>query len=246
MEKEEYRRMAEADRSHWWYEETRSTLRQELAAHLRPETRILDAGCGTGATGGWLTEHGTVTALDYENLAIETYRDVYKPLGVVRADLAEPLPFGESSFDIILSVTVLCHKSITNTQAVLSEYTRVLRPGGIVCLLEPGVRKLRRAHDRVTHTARRFALRDLNSLVDAGGLVTVRSTGVYSFLLPPAAIKAVIERGRTASDLAESPSGLGGVFPALAKLERRWLRNHDLVFGLSVLTIGQKPLEHSG
>ena len=39
----------------------------------------------------------------------------------------------------------------------------------------------------------------------------LRATGAYLFLAPPAVAKAVLERGRTDSDLETSPGGLGGV-----------------------------------
>ena len=91
---------------------------------------------------------------------------------------------------------------------------------GVVCLWEPGVRRLRRAHDRVTHTGRRFSRRDLAELLTANGLTLERSTGAYSFLVPPAAAKTVLERGDTSSDLDRNGSGLGGVLPAVATGER--------------------------
>ena len=76
-------------------------------------------------------------------------------------------------------------------------------------------------------------------LVDAGCSIEV-ATGAYSFLVPPAAVKAVLERGRTASDLDQAESGLGGVLPRLAAAERAVLRRKSLPFGLSVIAVGRK------
>ena len=70
---------------------------------------------------------------------------------------------------------------------------RVLRPGGVLCLWEPGVRRLWRAHDRVTHTGRRFSRRDLARMVAENGLEVERSTGAYAYLVPPAAAKSLFE-----------------------------------------------------
>ena len=43
-------------------------------------------------------------------------------------------------------------------QAIVTEFARVTKPGGLVCLMEPGGKRLWRGHDDVTHTARRFSL----------------------------------------------------------------------------------------
>jgi hypothetical protein len=102
------------------------------------------------------------------------------------------------------------------------------------------VRRLWRAHDRVTHTGRRFSLGDLTELMIDNGLEVERATGAYSYLIPPAAVKTVLERGRTSSDLDNNPGGLGGALSGIAAAERRLLRRVDLPWGLSVVAIGRR------
>ena len=150
-------------------------------------------------------------------------------------------PFADGSFDAALCVTVLCHQSIPDPVVAVRELARVVRPGGVVCLWEPGVRRLRRAHDRVTHSARRFSLGDLRTAATQAGLVIERATGAYSFLVPPAAAKAVMERGRSSSDLDRHEGGLGGVLGRVASAERRLLRRVALPAGLSVLVVARRP-----
>ena len=54
---------------------------------------------------------------------------------VFTADLREPLPFGDESFDFALCVSVLQHIDQDATyQATLPELIRVLRPGGVLLL----------------------------------------------------------------------------------------------------------------
>lgn len=249
MELDEYRRMAEVETSHWWYRATRDLLQTVLGPNLPAGGRRLDAGCGTGATGAWLAEGdadaegsgpAAVFGADMEHLALSLYREAHESRGLAVADLTA-LPYRDGAFDALLCVTVLCHRSITDPGAVVGELARVVRPGGVICLMEPGVRRLRRAHDRVTHSARRFSRADLADLLVANGLGVLRSTGAYSFLIPPAAIKAVVERGRTSSDLDSAQDGLGGLMGRAASLERRWLATRDLPAGLSVIAIGRRP-----
>ena len=244
MELDEYRRMAEVEEAHWWYTATRALLSEVLSPHLAEGDRLLDAGGGTGATGAWLSEHGPLVVADMEAMGLRLNRERHQAEGFVAADVNR-LPFAGDSFAAVLCVTVLCHRSIPSPAAVVGELARVTRPGGVVCLMEPGVRRLRRAHDRVTHTARRFSLSDLRGLLTDNGLRVERATGAYSFLVPAAAVKAVVERGRVASDLDEHHDGLGGVLGRAAALERGLLRHASLPAGLSVLAVGRVVDRHA-
>ncbi|MET0663803.1 MAG: class I SAM-dependent methyltransferase [Ilumatobacteraceae bacterium] len=238
MELAEYRRMAEVEDTHWWYGSTRALLQQLLADELRPGGTFLDLGAGTGATGAWLAAHGRVVAADFEPLALTLHRERHQASEVVACD-AVALPFADDSFDAVLCVTVLCHRSIESPAAAVAEMARVVRPGGVVCLMEPGGRRLRRAHDRVTHTGRRFSRGDLAGLVTESGMRVERSTGAYSFLVPPAVVKMLLERRDTSSDLDANQGGLGGVLPAAARLERSVLRRIPLPAGLSVIAVAR-------
>jgi ubiquinone/menaquinone biosynthesis C-methylase UbiE len=240
MELAEYRRMAEVEDVHWWYRSTRALLQQLLAPSLVSGGRLLDVGCGTGATGGWLGERGELVAVDFEVQALTLFGERHDSIGLVAAD-AGRLPLAADAFDVAICVTVLCHRSIEDPAAVVRELARVVRPGGVLCLWEPGVKRLDRAHDRVTHTGRRFSRRELAGHVKAAGLTIERSTGAYSFLVPAAAAKTLVERGEVKSDLDNNAGGLRGVLGGVASAERRLLRHVDLPFGLTVVAVGRKP-----
>ncbi|MET0908869.1 MAG: class I SAM-dependent methyltransferase [Ilumatobacteraceae bacterium] len=239
MEVEEYRRMAEVEHSHWWYDATRQLLQQLLGPDAARGGRFLDIGAGTGATGSWLADHGDLVACDFMPLALDLNREQHTASGFVAADV-QRLPFADGSFDIVMCITVLCHQSIPRPQVAVDELARVVRPGGLVCLWEPGVRKLWRAHDRETHSARRFARSDLSTMLRTAGLEVERASGAYSFLVPPAAVKSVLERGESTSDLDRNQGGLRGALGAAAKAERSLLQHVDLPAGLTVFALGRK------
>jgi hypothetical protein len=106
--------------------------------------------------------------------------------------------------------------------------------------MEPGVRSLRRSHDRITHGARRFGRHDLEDLARQANLEIVRSTGAYLFLIPPAWIKAKLEKSDSSSDLDNNNTGLFGLLGFLAWCERKLLQMISLPWGLSVLVIARK------
>ncbi len=240
MELDEYQRMADAENAHWWYGATRTLLTDLLGPHVRGGGRFLDAGGGTGATGAWLADHGELVAVDTEPQALAIYAENHRAVSAAAAADVAALPLASEAFDAVLCVTVLCHRLVTSPAAAVGELVRVTRRGGVVCLLEPGRAGRFRAHDRVTHTARRFSRAELSALLVDAGCDVVRSTGAYSFLVPLAAAKSVFERGRTASDLDRGRGGLGGLLPAVAAAERALLRRASLPFGLSVVAVGRR------
>jgi SAM-dependent methyltransferase len=242
MDADEYRRMAEAGSRHWWYDSTRALLGQLLDDLLdrSPGSLYLDAGGGTGATGGWMTAIAPAVLADYETMALEVARSDFPAYLPARIDL-NGLPFADGSFSAVLCVTALCHRMNPDPAAIVSEFARITRAGGIVCIMEPGGKRLWRGHDEVTHTARRFSVADLRTMAEAAGLDVVRATGAYSFLVPPAALLGVIERGKSKSDVGRNEGGIGGTLGLLAKAERKVLARRDIPFGLSAIVVARKP-----
>ena len=222
MDDDEYQRMLEAGENHWWYRSTRSLLELLISPHLPrvdTETTYLDAGGGSGATGSWLADRAFTVLDDFEPVALQAAVRDHAGYRGVRADLNH-IPHRAGAFDAVLCVTALYHRMNPDPQVVVDEFARVTKPGGLVCLMEPGGKRLWRGHDEVTHAARRFSLAEMRSMVRVAGLDPVRATGAYSFLVPPAAVMGILERGSSKSDVGRNQGGLGGVLGQVARVER--------------------------
>ena len=206
---------------------------------VTPATRYLDAAGGSGATGRCLADRAPTVIDDVDEQSLRVALATSPGYRPVIADL-NATPHPAESFDCVLCVTALCHRMNVDPSATVAELMRVTRPGAVVALMEPGVRRLRRGHDKVTHTARRFSRHDLSRMLAGAGAEVVRCTGAYTFLVPPAAVLAVLERRRATSDVGRNESGLGGAMPALARIERSLLRRFDLPTGLSAIAVGRK------
>ena len=95
-------------------------------------SRILDAGCGTAATVRHLEKNGTWEAVgvDQSVTLLAEGRSHSRKVSLVRAVL-ESLPFGDESFEGVICECVLSQTCVTE---VLSEFRRVLRPGGFLII----------------------------------------------------------------------------------------------------------------
>jgi predicted TPR repeat methyltransferase len=104
-----------------------------LARHVELKSTILDVGCGTGLTGHELRRVGfaCLRGVDISEPSLQTAagKGVYESL--VRADLMEPLPFSDNTFDGAICVGVL---SYISGDGLFRELCRVVRAGGTLVL----------------------------------------------------------------------------------------------------------------
>jgi len=102
------------------------------AARITAETRVLDAGCGTGLLSVLASLRGAeVTAIDAAEGMIEVARRRLPDADVRVADL-ESLPFGDATFDAVIAVNSVFYAA--DMAAAMDELARVVRPGGHVVL----------------------------------------------------------------------------------------------------------------
>ena len=240
MELEEYARIADAEQRHWWYRSMPALAGAVLGPSLRPRLRILDAGCGPGANFDWLSAYGEVAGVDTSPEALRLARSRHPDMDVAEGDITA-LPFEDETFDLALEITVLT--VVEHDQLGVDELARVTRRGGHVMLMEPAIPRLRRAHDEVVHSRRRYRLDDLRAMASRAGLGVRRATHANSFLVPPAAMLALAHRARGPNASSGSDfdrDRLGWLFGALAGLERRVLARRDVPFGLSAIVVAER------
>lgn len=102
---------------------------------------ILDFGCGCGRVLLWLEELAKTRSLygtDIDAEAIAWCREhiPYVKFSINAGD--PPLPFGDSTFDLVYSHSVFTHIDEWRQDAWLSELCRVARPGGLLILSTHG------------------------------------------------------------------------------------------------------------
>ncbi|HSL79259.1 MAG TPA: class I SAM-dependent methyltransferase, partial [Pseudolabrys sp.] len=132
---------------------TDSLERQLVFELLGPIGRkaLLDVGCGDGAFALELAQRGAVvTGLDIDPKMIAAARQRAEAqsarLRLVEGQM-EMLPFGNSSFDVVLAVAVLCFAQDPGRS--IAEMARVLKPGGRLVIGELGRWSLWAAYRRI-------------------------------------------------------------------------------------------------
>lgn len=100
---------------------------QEILAG-RPAGVALDAACGTGRVAGYLCELGhEVIGIDSSPEMLASARKQV-PGADFREGVLESLPLPDDSVDVAVTTLALCH--VPDLVPVMSEFARVLRPGG--------------------------------------------------------------------------------------------------------------------
>ena len=113
-------------------------LRELLATRLHEVNNLnmLDVGCGTGefhpfVRGGL----GRICGADVSAASVAQAR-IRNPDVEYKAYTGEVLPYDSAAFDLSIAICVLHHVLPSQWASFLGEMRRVVRPGGLVCLIE--------------------------------------------------------------------------------------------------------------
>ena len=164
-------------------------------AALRPEQRVLEIGCGTGALLTRIKRRHPevgVDGLDPDAKALERARRKAQRAGVafeLERGFSNHLPYQAGTFDRVFSCLMFHHLDDNDKQPTLREVLRVLKPGGRFEMVDFSGRHGHGLHSRLTrlfHSHERLSdnseERILSRMADAG-LAAARSLGSASLLV---------------------------------------------------------------
>lgn len=110
--------------------------------HLRGDEKILDVGTAVGdfplTIAAQADFHGHVTGIDWSPRMMEVANVETEKRGLSArvdfwvVDVRQPLPFNDISFDVIFCFGLI--ETLPNAQVVLQEFSRLLKPHGILAL----------------------------------------------------------------------------------------------------------------
>jgi SAM-dependent methyltransferase len=227
---------------YWWYRTRADLLQRGLAGFVRAGACILDVGSADGPSVAWLRERGSRVAMDID------------PRGLAPGDVcgsALALPFRSGSFDVVAAFDVLEH--VDPEKGALSEFMRVLRPGGTLLLSVPAYQWAWTSHDDLNHHHRRYTRSRAVAAVEGSGFSVRRSSYIFAGALPAFAVSRLVTRLRE-KRRAAPPTGAEAlqlpvispaqewILEAATAVDRRFVARWDLPFGSSVIVAAEKPL----
>ena len=235
------------EQQHFWWKGLRDFARPLVADALadRPDPRILDCGCGTGANLVMLGEFGHASGFDVSFRGLELAHR-YGQRRVTQARIAE-VPFGDASFDLVTAFDVLYSLSEEEEAAALTEILRVLKPGGTLIVNVAALRILRGNHAVFGAEVRRSTRRRLRRLLTRAGFRVTRLTYSNATLFP---LMLAIRTGQrlmglatpeeAGTDVVLPPAPLNALLSLLLRIEARALRVVDMPIGSSLLCVARK------
>ena len=109
-------------------------LRQALSAIGASDGPILEAGCGAGRVVRLLQRLGKeVVGFDYIHIVVDKLKREDRELPLTTADVTA-LPYRDEAFSSVLAFGLLHNLPLDLATTGLREMSRVLQPGGVLCL----------------------------------------------------------------------------------------------------------------
>jgi SAM-dependent methyltransferase len=162
------------------------------------DPHLLDVGCGVGELHSLLRGmFGRICGADVSAASIAQAR-IRNPEVQYQAYAGEILPYDDASFDLSLAICVLHHVPPPQRIGFLREMRRVVRPGGVVCVIEHNplnpLTRLAVARCEFDRDATLLQAGRMHALMADAGLQDARS---HHFLLLPSAAPLArrVERG---------------------------------------------------
>lgn len=235
-----YHKMYETEEGHWWFKGKTAIAKALIRRHFGNGKKILDIGCGTGFFSKNLLEMGyEVTSVDGSSLALE-YSKKRGLENLILSDACK-LPFPDNSFDAVVALDILEH--IKDDGAAVREWTRVLKPGGIMLIFVPALSLLWSPQDTKLEHYRRY---DKDTLGRALQGMRIEKLSYFNFFLflPVLLFRAATNlfpfllKNRDELDIT-SPK-INSLLEKVFSFESRYLVSGNFPIGVSLLAVSRK------
>jgi SAM-dependent methyltransferase len=238
-----------AEHDHFWFKGLRAFVTPILdrVAAGRTDLRVLDCGCGTGYNLELLGRYGAAHGFDVTRLGLRFAMTHYARNGLVQASVTR-IPYRSAQFDLLTSFDVLVCLDEAGEGLALSEFYRVLKPGGSVLINVAALELLRGTHSVVAVETRRYDRRMMRAGLERAGFVVDRLTYTNCLLFPLVLPVRLFQRAmglptleETSNDLELPVAPVNAAFSGVLAAEAWLLRYVDMPVGSSLLALAHKP-----
>ncbi len=163
MNAEEYLKLAEVERTHWYYAGKREFVQAWLRRARPPQASdlLLDCGAGTGLFAEEMVAHCRVMVLDDHEEALRMLRVRFQPEQILSL-AGDRVPLPDASLEYVTALDVLEHTP--DAAAVVQGFHRLLKPGGVAVVTVPAGMALWSDWDVGLHHFRRYSRPQLRAL----------------------------------------------------------------------------------
>jgi SAM-dependent methyltransferase len=237
-----YEVMFDVEDDHWWFVGRRAIVFAQIEGALKPSPdsrRILDIGCGTGATLDHLKRLGEVQGIDLSQIPLSFSRR--RGHHRVLCASATELPFENDSFELITALDVIEH--LDDDIKGLGEIRRVLKPSAPAIIFVPAFQALWGPNDDQSGHKRRYRIDQLRSSVEAAGLrverISYANIAMFLPILVGRRVLTYLGRNEQAENRINHPL-INKMLSHIFSSEANWLRRHSLPFGVSIICVARK------
>lgn len=245
MQSAEIERLAHFEDWYWWHRARQTIVTRLIDRYVQgPRGRVLDVGCGAGATSVVAARGGRLLGVD---LGAEATAAAHaRGIEVAQMD-ATALATRDAAFDLVVALDVLEHLDDDATAA--REILRTLRPGGCLVVTVPAYQWLWSSHDVALGHRRRYTKPRLRRVLASAGFEVELCSYVMTAVLPPAAGVRLLERlpgRRPPAERSESgyiplPGWLNSTLSWLVGLDGHLAGRVPLPGGLTVTAVARRP-----
>jgi SAM-dependent methyltransferase len=242
MNNNEYQKLYNFENFYWWHIGRRHIIQSLLSKiPLEQNSKILDAGCGTGGNIKILSRFGKVVGIDSSPEAIKFCEK--RGFKNVKLGNIENTDFSDNSFDLIVALDILEH--LNNDVGALKEFHRILKKDGYILTSVPAYQFLWSEHDVALHHKRRYSIKGFNYCLSKANFQTVKKTYAIAFTAPVVFIYRIIQKifpvfNKKSSNYVILPIPLNNFFIFLLRTEAFLLKYINFPFGISIIHIAKK------
>jgi len=237
-----YRMFFEIQKKHWWFTSKKEIILDIIPRYtnLKPESAILDIGCGSGLMLNALEALGQTFGMDMSDAAIQFSQEIFRG-PIKKGSLPNNVPYSESKFDLITALDVIEHidddaQSLKAIQSLLSEK-------GTAIITVPAYMFLWSHFDELNEHKRRYTLSELQTKIKKAGLKIEKISYYNTLLFPIAYLVRKLNNllGRDGvSDIDMPGQTMNTILRKIFTSEKSLLRYFNLPFGVSILAVVKK------
>jgi len=244
---EEYQKMSSVESSHWWYKSLHNLVLKNLLKFLPDkESRILDAGCGSGGLISFLNQNKYLKTKGFDLSSAAVKLSKRKKVNIVKGDIKNiDKIFSNELFDAIISNDTLYFLSNEEISNFIDSCSKSIKFGGLLILNVPVFRVFSGVHDKAVGIEKRFTKKEINLLINHKDFRLVKKT-FWPFFLSPIILfvrsyqrmRYTIFKNTVKSDIGLPNAIINNLLFKLTYTETKYIKKS--FFGSSLFVVLQK------